>query len=123
MENQEFLQSKEWINFQSAFGRKAHSFDLKKTHVNIIEHKLPLVGRYFYLPRGPLINKDEVIYFKEKIIKLASEHKAGWIRIEPKSAELLAEIKKKLSKPLMICNRGKFFLLTSQSRKISYFPK
>ena len=92
MENQEFLQSKEWANFQKAYGRKTYSFELKKSHVNIIEHKLPLAGKYFYLLRGPLIDKDEIVAFKDEIIKLAKEQGIGWIRVEPKRLEMLVEL-------------------------------
>lgn len=115
-ENVDFLQSQEWRKFQEAAGKS--TFHLNLPHpgpllegegdfgfwANIIEHKLPIAGKYFYIPRGPVIkipnNKSQIsnntkiknsnikTFFSE-IIKLAKENKAGWIRIEPCDSQIL----------------------------------
>ncbi len=67
----EFLQSEEWRKFQESVGRR--TFHISFPHpdpfpegergfifwANIIEHKLPIVGKYFYIPRGPIICHSE----------------------------------------------------------------
>jgi lipid II:glycine glycyltransferase (peptidoglycan interpeptide bridge formation enzyme) len=73
-----FLQSEEWRKFQESYGRKTFHIEGEKFWANIIEHKLKLVGSYFYVPRGPLGNGRI-----DEIIKLAKDNKSGWIRIEP----------------------------------------
>ncbi|OGI16011.1 MAG: hypothetical protein A2Z52_00825 [Candidatus Moranbacteria bacterium RBG_19FT_COMBO_42_6] len=55
-----FLQSEHWRKFQESVGRK--TYGLSETDeggeliacANIITHKLPIVGEYFYVPRGPV---------------------------------------------------------------------
>jgi lipid II:glycine glycyltransferase (peptidoglycan interpeptide bridge formation enzyme) len=113
-----FLQSDEWRKFQEAVGRK--NFNISIPHpnplpqagegdfgfwANIIEHQLPIVGKYFYIPRGPIIqssdfsfhgksgNSSKPSFFRE-LINLAKENKAGWVRIEPANNEILEIIKK-----------------------------
>jgi peptidoglycan pentaglycine glycine transferase (the first glycine) len=108
----DFLQSNEWRKFQEAVGRK--TFEITNLpsplaslpqagegdngfHASIIEHSLPIVGKYFYVPRGPIIKKEEEGRMKkdvEEIINLAKKEKVGWIRIEPENDEILEEIKK-----------------------------
>lgn len=111
-----FLQSEEWGKFQESVGRKTYlitslaSTDVETLsphkeedsidfYASIIEHKLPLVGRYFYIPRGPIISKQKIKnreqYFN-KLVSLAEENNAGWIRIEPATDEILEEIKKNI---------------------------
>ncbi|KKP77665.1 MAG: hypothetical protein A2271_01795 [Candidatus Moranbacteria bacterium RIFOXYA12_FULL_35_19] len=125
MENKkDFLQSNEWRKFQEAVGRKTfcvtsppaslagrQSSPYKGEGVvefsaSIIEHKLPIVGKYFYIPRGPVFchpkfisgSKKEILkqvqHDIQELIKLAKKEKAGWIRIEPENEEILEEIKK-----------------------------
>ena len=59
---------------------------------SIVEHKLPIVGKYFYIPRGPIIREQESVnkeqYFG-KIINLAKENNIGWIRIDPENSFML----------------------------------
>ena len=81
-----FLQSLEWRKFQEAVGRKTFNVSLDSFWANIIEHKLPIVGKYFYIPRGPVINNQESVnseQYMEKIVNLAKENNAGWIRFDP----------------------------------------
>ena len=59
----DFLQSEQWRKFQEAVGRLTFSVG----GINIIEHELPIVGKYFYIPRG------DVSGSVEKIINLAKK--------------------------------------------------
>jgi len=68
-----FLQSEYWKNFQESVGRKTHNIltsdenDELIACANIIEHKLPIVGKYFYIPRGPAFEnfKFQISNFKQ----------------------------------------------------------
>ncbi|MCX6765369.1 MAG: peptidoglycan bridge formation glycyltransferase FemA/FemB family protein [Candidatus Moranbacteria bacterium] len=91
-----FLQSEHWSMFQESFGRKTFHIEQGEFWANIIEHKLPVVGSYFYIPRGPIIgitNYESGIRNKlNSLVGLAKENKAGWIRIEPANKEVLESI-------------------------------
>lgn len=93
-----FLQSEEWKKFQGRAGRNTHSVSSENFNANIIEHNLPVVGKYFYVPRGPVISQPGTVnseqYIKE-IIGLARKENAGWIRIEPNDPQTLELIGKK----------------------------
>lgn len=104
-----FLQSVYWKKFQESVGRKNHTViadgdDDLIAYANIITHKLPVVGEYFYVPRGPVACNTKYVTCNSKIkkflddlINLAKENNAGWIRIEPNSEEELKLIQKDLS--------------------------
>ena len=86
----DFLQSKIWREFQKAAGRTVFEVD----DINVIEHQLPIVGDYFYIPRvGVESSKKEVL---SDLINLAKKEKAGWIRIEPETEKALDTIKDSL---------------------------
>jgi lipid II:glycine glycyltransferase (peptidoglycan interpeptide bridge formation enzyme) len=93
--SKEFLQSSEWKNFQASVGRKTFNISGENFLANIIEHELAIVGKYFYIPRGPIMSAEAKFDFNE-LINLAKKNKAGWIRIEPKNEELLEIIKKNI---------------------------
>jgi len=76
----DFLQSEEWRKFQENTGKRTFHVESNGFWVNIIEHTLPVIGRYFYIPRGSI---------SQEIVDLAKKEKAGWIRFEPKSVENL----------------------------------
>src|SRR4030042_6031752 len=94
-----FLQSEYWRKFQEAAGKK--TYNLSETgesgelvvRANIITHTLPIVGDYFYIPRGPVIAQSAKLKaqshsvklknFLDELAKLAKDNNAGWIRIEP----------------------------------------
>jgi len=116
-----FLQSEDWKKFQEAWGRKTHNIsnsddDEELTaYANIITHKLPIVGNYFYIPRGPIVAKSKIqnpndkqnpksqiqIFFGD-LFELARKNKIGWIRIEPNSDEESNIIKENLPKNIKI---------------------
>lgn len=106
MENNEqninFLQSGQWRRFQESVGRKTFFIEnggsassADKFSASIVEHSLPIIGKYFYCPRGPII-KSQVPNQKSQIdllIHLAKENNAGWIRIDSENEEILEIIK------------------------------
>lgn len=84
-----FLQSVEWKNFQESIGRKTYNISSQDFYANIIEHKLPVVERYFYIPRGPVMLNSDFRNSIFELIMLAKENKAGWIRIEPNDSKII----------------------------------
>jgi peptidoglycan pentaglycine glycine transferase (the first glycine) len=71
----EFLQSEEWRKFQEATGKRTFNISGEGFWANIIEHQLPVAGKYFYIPRGPLGDGK-----MDEVVSLAKKEKAGWIR-------------------------------------------
>jgi len=93
----DFLQSNQWRKFQESVGRKTFLIDSPEIHASIIEHALPVVGRYFYIPRGPKIHETyNMKHVTSELIELAKKEKAGWIRIDPESESALNTIKTSL---------------------------
>jgi lipid II:glycine glycyltransferase (peptidoglycan interpeptide bridge formation enzyme) len=105
----EFLQSQVWRKFQESVGRKTFHLEGENFWVNIILHTLPIVGKYFYIPKGPevkisnfkfqisnqdQISNDQISKQMQELINLAKSNSAGWIRIEPSSEESLEVIRK-----------------------------
>ncbi|HEX8974072.1 MAG TPA: peptidoglycan bridge formation glycyltransferase FemA/FemB family protein [Patescibacteria group bacterium] len=92
-----FLQSENWRLFQEQAGRKTYSIEKEDFVASIIEHSLPLLGKYFYVPRGPIFEveseKLKVKSFLGELVDLARKENAGWIRIEPANEEILEKIK------------------------------
>lgn len=103
MNNIDFLQSNEWKNFQSATGRKTLNIKGENFWTNIIEHELPIVGKYFYIPRGNIfeIKDKNVKNYLDNLFYLAKGEKVGWIRIEPLSNEILELTKKNIDSPII----------------------
>lgn len=97
-----FLQSVEWGKFQESFSRKTFNIDGENCWANIIEHELPVVGKYFYIPRGPIIsisnqipNADDQI--KKSILSLkdlAGKNNIGWIRFDANDSNILKILSK-----------------------------
>lgn len=96
-----FLQSEEWQNFQESVGRNTFRILGDNFWANIIEHKLPVIGKYFYIPRGPImlsnIRHESCSLKIQEIIKLAKKNSVGWIRIEPANQEILNRIGKDIN--------------------------
>ncbi len=95
--NLNFLQSEEWRKFQSAVGRRTFFVSEGNFQANIIEHKLPIVGKYFYSPRGPVMELDSSSASwrigMTTLLTLAKKENIGWIRIDPENEEMLNLIK------------------------------
>src|SRR3989339_1448555 len=108
-----FLQSDHWRKFQESVGRKTHNISASDgegeilVHASIITHGLPIVGDYFYVPRGPVVkifNFQFSIFkqFLNDLIDNAKDSNIGWIRIESNSEEELKLIRENLPKSLKI---------------------
>ncbi|MDX9913592.1 MAG: peptidoglycan bridge formation glycyltransferase FemA/FemB family protein [Candidatus Moranbacteria bacterium] len=97
-----FLQSQQWINFQNKFGIRSLIISDRNFWSNILEYKLPLVGKYFYVPRGPVceknINEDELSNVMGDLIKLAKINKAAWIRIDNFDGKIRKTLEKNKNK-------------------------
>jgi len=97
-----FLQSNYWIKFQNDFGIKNHTISDKNFWSNILEYELPLVGKYFYIPRGPVfgknINEKDLSAVMGDLIELAKINKAGWIRIDNFNKKIKNSLKNKENK-------------------------
>jgi len=103
VQGENFLQSAEWRKFQESVGHKAHFIESEtpassagKFSASIVEHELPIVGKYFYVPRGPLTEFDSAVESNsglslgmQSLIDLAKKENAGWIRIEPHDSQAL----------------------------------
>lgn len=97
----DFLQSDLWRKFQENVGRKTHLIQNEDFSASIIEHILPMVGKYFYVPRGPIFSRitnheSRVKEGMQEIIELVKKENTGWIRIEPHDQEALEFIKKNI---------------------------
>lgn len=114
-----FLQSEYWRNFQKSVGRKTHNVSTNDedseltAYANIVTHTLPIAGKYFYAPRGPIVSdqrtatSDQYLNknlktFLDGLINLAKKNNIGWIRVEPANEEILQKIKENLPKNLKI---------------------
>ncbi|TXH00895.1 MAG: peptidoglycan bridge formation glycyltransferase FemA/FemB family protein [Candidatus Moraniibacteriota bacterium] len=86
MFRESLLQSSLWQAFQEKNG---HVCVMGKFGLGIVE-TLPIVGKYLYLPRGPVVEKSTI---HEELLRVAEEAKAGWIRVEPESEETLEVLK------------------------------
>ena len=135
--NKEFLQSNEWRKFQEAFGRRTFCIDNENFHASIIEHNLPIAGRYFYIPKGPILsanaerisnfqfpisNKIQILKQIRKLINLAKENKAGWVRFDPENEEVLEIIKGAVGADLVSAQKGQVQDLSLPRYKITKAP-
>ncbi len=99
-----FLQSNEWLHFQELLGHRIFHFEADDCFANIIEYTLPPIGKYWYIPRGPVIINQQLTNnnhqtainrqqttsnhkpseaFLHSIVVKAKQEGVGWIRIEP----------------------------------------
>lgn len=91
-----FLQSEEWRAFQESNSKKTFRFQEERFFAGVIEHRLPWVGKYWYIPRGPVVSSEEMEVESDRremvssMIERASKEHVGWIRIEPKTLTQLA---------------------------------
>lgn len=96
-ENEDFLQSREWADFQKEAGNMVFSVSGSDFSLNVIEYKLSIVGRYLYVPRGDFSNK----YDLERVADLAKKRNVAWVRIDvfdKRMHELIYALKLKIKK-------------------------
>ena len=97
--NTEFLQSEEWREFHAKAGSRVFCVENEGFSASIIEHQLPIVGRYFYVPRGQNVKTSKcqnVKFFFSDLINLAKKEESGWIRIDLENENSLNLIKKNI---------------------------
>lgn len=98
-----FLQSEEWAGFQSATGKRIFRFEVEGCFANVVEHTLPWVGKYWYVPRGPVVGKNDdqgVKDFFSGILDRARQEKIGWIRVDPSDNDVLETIRENVGVPI-----------------------
>jgi lipid II:glycine glycyltransferase (peptidoglycan interpeptide bridge formation enzyme) len=101
----DFLQSVQWREFQEKVGRKTLYIENDGFLASVIEHTLPIVGKYLYIPRGPIMehgvwNMDQKSGMRE-LIDLAKKKNAGWIRVDLENNEILDTIKKNITEKIV----------------------
>ncbi|MEK9151728.1 MAG: peptidoglycan bridge formation glycyltransferase FemA/FemB family protein [Patescibacteria group bacterium] len=101
MKTTEFLQSEHWLRFQEAAGRDIIRFSDGGFSANGIIHTLPIVGKYLYVPRGPVGEISNFQFPISKLIEEAKKQKMKWIRIEPETEEALREFKRIFGKDMV----------------------
>ena len=124
----EFLQSQCWREFQESVGQRTFSVESRDFSASIIQHVLPIVGKYFYCPRGPVASaaaeefpisnlsadkagfqipdksqflNDKIKSGMQELVELARKNNAGWIRIEPNDDNFLNLIKENIAEKIV----------------------
>jgi lipid II:glycine glycyltransferase (peptidoglycan interpeptide bridge formation enzyme) len=96
-----FLQSAEWLDFQEAAGHKTYRLGVVENGeitaiCGVIKNDLPLAKKYFYCPRGPIMNQESKIRNQEllieKILEIAKKESTIFLRIEPINKNLKSKI-------------------------------
>ncbi len=92
------LQSEAWRHFQESMARTTVHVAGEGFWGSGIVHTLPLIGKYLYFPRGPIVGNihDETGIKNniQELIRRARERSCRWIRIEPETEEILEVIRK-----------------------------
>lgn len=84
---EELLQSAAWQAFQEKNGK----YCLREQGVLFVMETLPVVGQYLYAPRWPSSEMNQEARSKNQE-KLARRENVGWVRVEPESDRVLAEL-------------------------------
>ncbi len=81
----QLLQSSKWLKFQESAGHKAHLFFIEviDTYFTAFEYSLPLNKKYYYIPRGPVINNEKLQKEFEKEFKKILSKDIIFVRFEP----------------------------------------
>ncbi|MFW5884683.1 MAG: lipid II:glycine glycyltransferase FemX [Patescibacteria group bacterium] len=91
-----FLQSVYWKEFISKTGKKVFHWRRRGFNGLFVEHSLPLVGNYWFCPRGPVGRKGEMQSNLGEIFNKARKNKVGWLRLEPQDKEFISFVKKEI---------------------------
>ncbi|MFA9262481.1 MAG: lipid II:glycine glycyltransferase FemX [Undibacterium sp.] len=89
------LQSDEWAKLQIASGHEAMSFQGSGFEGIAFQHTLPVIGKYLFIPRGPVANTAslDAESLKSEFIRMAESSRAHWLRIEPQTEACLQSLK------------------------------
>ena len=90
--NGSFLQSWEWGEFQQTVGKKVFYLEVHEMRGLVIGHALPLGIKYFYIPRGPVGEKNSFPAWFKKISEHAKQAGAVFLRIEPPNSVSIFQI-------------------------------
>lgn len=61
-----FLQSEGWRALLEYEGFHTEHFEREGLWVNVVEYQLPIIGRYWYVPRGPVFENEKLKIKNEK---------------------------------------------------------
>lgn len=89
------LQSEEWRQLNDREGLITRHFENDELWANVIEYALPIAGKYWYLPRGPVLElpiSDSQQRCWRDILREAQKNALGWIRMELKNEEELSRV-------------------------------
>jgi lipid II:glycine glycyltransferase (peptidoglycan interpeptide bridge formation enzyme) len=105
-----FLQSFEWGKFQKTVGRDMFYYGVCEGEnivalALVVEHKLPLGLKYWYIPRGPVLGKNvseekkiEILdFFMKRIREKALSCKIIFVRMDPAFLKNNFDVFKKLN--------------------------
>lgn len=89
------LQSEGWRLFQDASGKKTRRLVGRGYLASTVLHELPIVGKYLYVPRGPVVRSSREDYHEcfKGLVSEGKRHRARWIRIEPSDDGFLDHIR------------------------------
>ncbi len=101
-----FLQSEEWRALEEREGSYTAHFEGEGLWANVIERRLPIIGKYWYVPRGPILQQSAISNQQsavsgqrsaknvwEEMLQEAKKQGVGWVRVEPKDEGELAVIR------------------------------
>jgi len=93
--NNSFLQSWQWGEFQKSVGRKIWRVERAGVKALVIRQGLPFGKNYLYCPRGPIGSLNE---FLKEVKPIAKREKSIFLKIEPDAgfSQNLANFKKSL---------------------------
>lgn len=85
------FQSDEWARLQDISGHEACPFSGSGFEGHAFVQKLPMLGTYLFLPRGPIVDPTTLASeeLKRQLMALAEASGANWIRVEPQADETL----------------------------------
>lgn len=89
------FQSQEWAHFQMAAGKQTSQLNWGDTLVFGVESTLPHVGKYLYVPRGPVVSPESLERLsRQELLDFATTKKYIFLRIEPQSESLCTQLEK-----------------------------
>lgn len=90
------FQSENWARLQEMSGHESVTFESEGFQGFAFCHKLPFLGNYLSIPRGPVMSKVEgnSEALQKTFEKLREKEKIAWIRVEPQTENVLHTLEK-----------------------------